>query len=216
MPQRRLRIILIAVLALIVLVAGIAVVRAASGSPAPARSHAAGPAATSSPSAPAPRMDDVLRLPETDDAVRYARAVAVALYRWSTVDTNPDRVMRLLLDDADPSGRELNGLAADLRRHLPTTDQWRLLRDYSTRQDLRIESAEVPEGWSAIQREGRDRLVPGTVAVTIVGVRLREGEWNGDRTSAAHPVTFTVFVGCSPGFDRCHLLRLSVLGEALE
>ena len=159
---------------------------------------------------------DAHPLPETNDAVRYARAIAMALYNWNTGNATATTVADPLIADGDPSGLELNGLASDIRLHLPTAEQWELLRDYETTQTLRVDSAAVPDSWAQIAREQADQLVPGTVAVNIFATRTRSGIWQEAITESSSTVSFTVFVACSPGFDRCHLLRLSTPGQTLE
>jgi hypothetical protein len=175
------------------------------------------PSQTAGPSSPEPDgQSDEHRLPETDDALRYARAVAMALYNWNTGDATPTTVADVLIADGDPSGLELNGLASDIRLHLPTAEQWELLREYETTQTLRVDTAAVPYSWSEIAREQADQLVPGTVAVNIFATRTRAGIWQDGITESNSTVSFTVFVACSPGFDRCRLLRLSTPGQTLE
>lgn len=169
------------------------------------------------PSSPEPSGEsDEHPLPETDDAVRYARAIAMALYNWNTGNATPTTVADALIADGDPSGLELNGLASDIRLHLPTAEQWELLREYKTTQALRVDTAAVPDSWSEIAREQADQLVPGTVAVNIFATRTRAGIWQDGITQSNSTVSFTVFVACSPGFDRCRLLRISTPGQTLE
>jgi len=169
------------------------------------------------PSSPEPSGEsDEHPLPETDDAVRYARAIAMALYNWNTGNATPTTVADALIADGDPSGLELNGLASDIRLHLPTAEQWELLREYKTTQALRVDTAAVPDSWSEIAREQADQLVPGTVAVNIFATRTRAGIWQDGITQSNSTVSFTVFVACSPGFDRCRLLRISMPGQTLE
>lgn len=217
MPRTRLRLVALAVAAVFVTLLAITGVVGLVAGPPEAEPTSPPAVEPSVPSPPETEADgDEQTLPTTGDPIRYARAVARALYEWDTAQSNPASVTGLLMADGDPTGYELAGLAADLRLHLPTADQWMQLREFETVQGLRIDGAFVPDSWTKIARDAGDELVPGTVAVTITGTRLRAGVWQGDEVTAEHPITFTIFVACSPESDRCHLLRLSLPGEALE
>jgi len=74
----------------------------------------------------------------------------------------------------------------------------------------------VPAGWASAVDQAHGELRPGTIAVTIDGTRHRTGIWNGEASSTASPVSFTVFVACPPAFDRCRVLRLSQLDDPLR
>lgn len=103
-----------------------------------------GTAAPSAPATPTPTVtgspgepEALPRLPQTSDAVRYARAAAEALFTWDTLGGHTrDEYLGVLLADADPSGYEAAGLAADLRGYLPSAEVWQQLREYGTVQHL--------------------------------------------------------------------------------
>lgn len=155
-------------------------------------------------------------LPRTADPVRYARSVAEAVFTWDTMSgLMPAGYASVVIADADPSGYETNGLVSDLANYQPTTETWQQLRAYRVTQSLTIERAYVPSSWPGIVASAGDQLTPGTVAVTIEGVRHRAGVWYGKHVTADHDVSFTVFVACRPAFDRCHVLRLSQLDNPL-
>lgn len=216
MTRTRLRLALLAVLALALaaaVVAGVIGLVAGPpdrGEPGPATT----PGVTPGPSSPV--VAPLAELPETVDAVEYARAVALALSTWDTATTTPARLSESLLADADPTGSERNGLAADLRAHLPTEAVWSRLREYDTAQRLDIDDAAVPAPWPQIARDAAAELIPGTTAVTVTGTLTRTGTWQGEQVDRQHPFTLTVFVACAPSFDRCHLLRLGAPGAALD
>lgn len=155
-------------------------------------------------------------LPRTTNPARYARSVAEAIFAWDTMSgLMPADYASVVIADADPSGYETNGLASDLANYLPTVETWQQLRAYRVTQSLTIEQAYVPSSWPGIVASAGDQLTPGTVAVTMEGVRHRAGVWYGERVTADHDVSFTVFVACRPAFDRCHVLRLSQLDNPL-
>lgn len=159
---------------------------------------------------------EVSVLPKTTDPVAYARAVAEAVFTWDTGSgLRPADYASVVIAGADPSGYETNGLVADLTGYLPTDQTWQQLRDYRTAQSLTIHDAYVPDVWAGIVASAGDQLAAGTIAVTIDGTRHRTGTWFGDTETSTHDVTFTVFVGCPPMFDRCHVLRLSRLDDPL-
>ncbi|MBU3995065.1 hypothetical protein J2X12_003829 [Pseudarthrobacter oxydans] len=177
------------------------------------------PSETSAPRSTDPgRGSDALPMVRgSADPVDYAREIAQALFTWDT-SSGIDRsdYLQVLADEAAPAGEEGNGLVADLGNYFPTQEQWRQLLGYETRQQLTIDSAEVPGSWAQILEDASGQLAEGTVAVTIRGERQRSGVWNGEDASSSHEVAFTVFVLCPPEADRCHLLRLSGLGTPLE
>lgn len=145
------------------------------------------------------------------DGVQFARAVAATLFDWDTAATSsPTPVVDALTGVGDP-GDDLPGLASDLRAWLPTPGQWTQLRAYSTRQRLDVTAAAVPDSWAAILAEPANHLVAGTIAVTIDGVRVREGTWFGQPTTSRASVAITVFALCPPATNDgvCRLLRLS-------
>lgn len=187
--------------------------RAPGGTTEPLEPGTVAPTATGSPGEP----EALPRLPHTSDAVRYARAVAEALFTWDTLGGHTrDEHLGVLLADADPTGYEAAGLAADLRGYLPSAEVWQQLREYGTAQHLEDVAAAVPESWAGIVAESGDELLPGTVAVTVDATRVRDGVWLEEPAHSEHPVAFTVFVACEPSFDRCQLLRLSAPDNPLR
>jgi len=156
-------------------------------------------------------------LPQTDDPVALARAVAEALFDWDTTSGYlPSDYEAAVLADADPSGEETSGLITDVATYLPTTEQWLDLATMNVAQSIVIASATIPPDWQTVVAESHGELRPGSTAVTIAGIRDRSGVWNGEPASTSSPVSFTVFVACRPAFDRCHVLRLSQLDNPLR
>jgi hypothetical protein len=185
------------------------------GSTSTSRSSSAGSGSSgetsSAPSGPAPAV-----LPKTDNPVTYARAVAAALFDWSTTTGYaPSDYTSPVLADADPSGEEIAGLISDVASYEPTTDQWTQLATMKVVQHLTITSAVVPSLWPQALAEARGQLRPGTPAITIAGVRHRTGVWYGQPASTTDPVSFTIFEACSPSWPDCHTLRLSQLNDPL-
>ncbi len=167
--------------------------------------------------APATTPGELPTLPATADPDAYARAVAMAVFTWDTADRfSPLDYASVVLAGADPSGEESAGLAADLALYLPTTQVWRQLTDYATSQTLTIDRTFVPDSWAGAVESSGGRIVPGTVAVTIEGIRHRSGVWNDNPVVSEHPVAFTVFVVCPPAYETCHVLRLSELDNPLR
>lgn len=148
----------------------------------------------------------------------FARSVVAVLFDSDTIAaTGPDQILDALVEVGDPSGQDVPGLVADVRRYLPTVDQWAQLRQYATRQHLEITDARVPDSWAAILADPGNGLVDGTLAVTIDGTRVRDGSWFGQATASRSPVAFTVFALCPPATDdSCRLLRLSGLDTPLR
>lgn len=156
-------------------------------------------------------------LPHTTDPIAYAKAVAVSLFDWDTSSGYlPSDYSAAVLADADPSGEETPGLLDDVATYLPTTEQWLDLGAMEVVQSVEIDKAYVPGSWPAAVEQAHGNLRPGTTAVTVTGTRHRSGVWNGDVVESSYPVSFTVFVACPPGFDRCHVLRLSQLDNPLR
>lgn len=176
-------------------------------------------AAAGAPESVAPLSTPARTVPvlrRTSDPLTYARAVAEAMFTWDTMSgLLPADYASVVIADADPSGYETNGLAADLANYLPTDQTWQRLREYQTAQSLTIHDAYVPASWPGIIASAGHQLAPGTVAVTIEGTRHRYGTWFGRSETSDHDVAFTVFVACPPAFDRCHILRLSRLDSPL-
>ncbi len=156
-------------------------------------------------------------LPQTDDPIMYAKAVASVLLDWDTTSGyTPADYEAPVLADADPSGEETSGLIGDVTSYEPTTDQWTQLATMDVAQHLTISSAKVPSLWPEALAEAHGQLRPGTTAVTITGTRHRTGIWYGDKASTSEPVSFTIFEACTPAFSRCHALRLSELNDPLK
>jgi hypothetical protein len=156
-------------------------------------------------------------LPKTDDPIRYAKAVAAALFDWSTGSGySAADYTAPVIADADPSGEEVAGLVEDLAGYEPTSQQWAQLAAMQVAQRLTIMRAVVPSLWGQALAEAHGQLRPGTTAVTITGVRQRVGVWYGQSARTSERVSFTIFEACSPGFSRCHTLRLSKLGDPLR
>jgi hypothetical protein len=184
----------------------------------PLRLPSAGAPATRTPDRAALTGDPNTRfLPRTNDAVAYARAVATALFDWDTsAGYLPADYQAPVLADADPSGEETPGLIDDVGTYLPTVSQWLDLATMDVVQALTIDSVQVPADWQRIVNHAHGELRPGTKAVTITGTRHRTGIWDSEHTATTSPVAFTVFVACRPAFGRCHVLRLSQLGNPLR
>jgi hypothetical protein len=208
MPRSRLRLILIALTAAALLAAlVVGIVGLLRGAP-----EGAVDAAPTSPTiavTPAPAPDA-----STSDPERFARAIAEQLYVWDTQRTTQDRIVTGLLSQGDGDDTLLANLAADIRRHLPTTEQWTQLLELDAAQTLRIDHAEMPEVWAGIAEESADELPPGAVAINIGGSIHRTGTWHDETVVADAAVAFTVFAACPP-LEQCHLLRLSLPGAVL-
>lgn len=170
--------------------------------------------------APVSQSDPVTAPPEliaTPDPVAYAESVAEVLFTWDTVsDFDPTQPGERLLLDADPSGYEITELVTDLANYLPSPAVWLELREYGVRQWLILHSSAVPDSWPATAESAGDQIRDGTFAVTIEATRMRAGTWFQEPHHSADDLAFTVFVGCQPSFDRCHLLRLSRLNHPLR
>jgi hypothetical protein len=152
------------------------------------------------------------------DPTTFATSVASTLFDWDTAGAgSPVEYADRLLAVGDPSGQESAGLAADVAAYLPTTEGWAFLKQYYTRQWLEVRSVNEPDQWEqAMAEAGPAGLDTGTIALTVEGVRHREGEWNGAAVTSEHDVAFTVFVVCGPSYATCHLLRLSRLDDPLD
>ncbi|MBN9605028.1 MAG: hypothetical protein J0G30_00245 [Actinomycetales bacterium] len=171
---------------------------------APAPGHSAAPP----DAAGADETPGTVRLPVTGDPIRYASAVAEALFAWDTADgLTPDGYRTALHTAATTESEESNGLYHDIANYLPDADAWAQLLQMQARQWLEIASAEIPGRWA----DAADHPWAGehTVAVTVDGTRHREGVWGGKATATASPVAFTVFLSCPPG-EGCKLLRLTL------
>lgn len=218
--RRRLIITLTATGLVLAILAGIGIYGLVTG---PRRSPTSDPTptatspASSSPSTPTTPSNTLRPLPVTTNPEAYARAVALALFDWNTYSLRTrDDHRQLLLDGADPSGREAPGLVQDLDGYLPSQETWRQLQEYRTAQHLEITQIVVPDAWAEALVVGGDVIAEGTVAYTIDGIRHRTGVWLGEPVSSEHAVAFTVFIACPPAFEQCRLLRLSVLDTPLR
>lgn len=169
---------------------------------------------TMPPSLPTRTPPVPTRLPDIGDAEAFARAAATALFTWDTSSGYaPSEYAQVLSDASDPL--DADALASDVRTYLPTADAWAQLKSYQTRQWLTIDTATVPDAWhTALAQAAPGQLPPGATAYTITGTRHRTGMWGAQPTSANRPVSFTVFLACTPPAPEfrpgpCRLLRLS-------
>lgn len=173
----------------------------------------------SSPAAPGPSQPGrIAPVEPSEDPEEFARNVATALFAWDTGSgLMPLDYTSVLMAVADPAGTEQAGLASDIAAYLPVRQSWVDLRQYATTQHLEITDAFVPEAWATAEAQAQPgQLAPGTTAITIEGVRHRQGDWNDEPVTSEHEVAFTVFVVCAPAYDTCHLLRLSELDNPLR
>jgi hypothetical protein len=234
--RRRVLVPVIAIVIVLAALFGVATYGLITFRPHPTRPRAVGTATASeaSPSAtvpsntpapsetPNPPSEDAgswqtCPLPNTDNPIGYAEAVASELLGWSTTaGISLDEYANQLLCDADPSGVEVNGLVSDLGNYFPSEDAWARLREYETSQRLEITDSYIPKSWSNIVRDNGEQLPEGATAVTVEGVRHRDGIVDGKLTTSRSTVAFTVFLGCQRGYGRCHLLRLSQLDNPLK
>ncbi|MFC6697251.1 cell wall protein [Nocardioides daphniae] len=217
-PTRRLLAIALAISAAATTLIAYAVWRGASGpsgSPSPPRSDQTIPLLVEAPAARTPQQ--LRSLSRTDDPQAFVREVALALFGFdtTTVITRADHLAQLV-EVADPTGESAPGLVSDLDNYLPTPQAWTQLAQYETRQWLAIDSITTPSKWSEALAQAGDELLPGTTALTVRGVRHREGVWEGEHVASDHEVAFTVFIVCAPAYPQCHLLRLSLLDRPLE
>ncbi|MBN9178779.1 MAG: hypothetical protein J0I43_15610 [Microbacterium sp.] len=176
-------------------------------------------AATPAPSAAAPSSPEPI--PALSDPEGFARQVAQALFTWDTSSgLEPSDYAQVLADAADTT--EANALATDVRTYLPSPEAWAQLRTYQTRQRLTIDSVVVPEAWATAEAQAAPGQIPrGATAYTIEGTRHRTGIWSTEPVEASRPVSFTVFIVCTPPApefraDMCRLLRLSALANPLR
>lgn len=176
-------------------------------------------AATPAPSAGAPSSPKPI--PALSDPEEFARQVAQALFTWDTASgLEPSDYAQVLADAADTA--EANALATDVRAYLPSSEAWAQLRTYQTRQWLTIDSVVVPDAWTIAEAQAAPGQVPrGATAYTIEGTRHRTGIWSTEPVEASRPVSFTVFIVCTPPAPEfranlCRLLRLSALDNPLR
>src|SRR5579875_1481815 len=144
-----------------------------SGSPSTGASSPTGTSAGSSGAATGPAS---AVLPQTDNPVTYAKAVAAALFDWNTTSGyTPSDYTSPVLADADPSGEEMAGLIGDVTSYEPTTAEWTELATMKVIERLAITSAKVPSLWPEALAQARGQLRPGTTAITITGTLHRTG-----------------------------------------
>jgi hypothetical protein len=177
------------------------------------------PTLTAPPTPSAPATTTALpQVPRSADPETFTRSVADTLFAWDTASgLLPLDYTSIVLAVGDPSGTEQAGLASDISTYLPTRDAWIELRQYATRQHLVIDTTVIPDTWKeAVEQANPGQIAPGTVAVTVEGIRHRAGVWNGQPVTSEHPVAFTAFVVCAPSYPTCHLLRLSQLDNPLR
>lgn len=227
MPASRRHLIVLALLAVVVLATvGVGVyglVRGPNhtttsrhGSAGTGRSSTTGSGSSGSSGAASTAGPVPATLPKTDNPVIYAKAVAEALFDWSTITGYaPSDYTAPVLADADPSGEEIAGLVTDVASYEPTTAEWTELATMKVVQTLSITSAKVPSLWPEALAEAHGELRAGTTAITITGTLHRTGVWYGQAASTTDPVSFTVFEACSPSWPDCHTLRLSQLNDPL-
>lgn len=154
----------------------------------------------------------------TNNPEEFVSRVATALFTWDTGSGfMPLDYAATLLEVGDPSGHEQAGLAADIATYFPSREAWLQLRRYGTTQQIDIAEISMPLSWKeAVSQAKPGQLVPGVMAYTIDGVRMRGGEWEGKTESLSEPVTFTLFIACPPDGGDCYLLRISQLGNPLR
>jgi len=180
----------------------------------------------------------------TSDGEVFARSVAQRLYTWDTTAGEVAEYAQMLVDVANPSGREASGLAADVRAHLPSREAWASLRTHQTRQWITIDDLYVPAAWAEAEAQARPgQLPPGATAYTLSGTRHRDGIWGTEPVEAEHDIEVTIFLACPPPTPnsrdaeeaeeaedspedepaatasengQCYLLRLSAPGQALH
>ena len=152
------------------------------------------------------------------DPVLFAQTIAHTLFNWDTRTDTPERIRDQVLAWADPTGRETPGLITDIAGYLPDSGMWAVLRGYETTQHLEITSAAVPDSWAQITRSAApDQIPPGATAVTVTGIRHRDGVTFGQPSSVERDVSFTIFLTCpTTSTGSCHVLRLSSLDTPLD
>lgn len=184
-----------------------------SDAPTPAATIAPAPTAGASPAV----------VPRTGGPEAFARNVAEALFAWDTASGfGPSDYAQMLADVA--ADEEADALVGDVRAYLPTSEAWAQLRQYATRQWLTVEEAFVPDAWAtAVEQAAPGQIPGGALAYTIAGTRHRDGISGTEPVEASRPVSFTVFIVCTPpipgrgaGWGLCELLRLSKLDSPLR
>lgn len=164
-----------------------------------------------------------MAVPQQGGSEAFARAVAGALFAWdTTTGDGPMDYAQMLADVA--ADEEADALAGDVRAYLPSVEAWGQLRQYQTRQWLIVDTAVIPEAWdTAVAQAAPGQIPAGIVAYTIEGTRHRDGTWGTEPVEASRPVSFTVFIVCTPAVTNrgvtgttCELLRLSQLDNPLR
>jgi len=147
---------------------------------------------------------------------RFARQVASTLFDWDTMTDTPAAITQRLTAGADLAGDETPGLIQDIGMYLPSPDIWDRLQQYQTRQHLDIDTATIPSSWTEIVASAQPGQIPqGAIAYTISGTRHRDGVVDGQPETATRPVSFTMFITCTPS-GQCYLLRLSIPDTPLQ
>ncbi|WOF21938.1 hypothetical protein N8K70_11150 [Microbacterium betulae] len=210
-------------LALLILV-GAGIYGLVRGPAAPTDPMPSGRPSTTAPVTPSPTPDGELEpLDQSLGPVAFAQAVAQALFTWDTTTGHaPSDYAQVLADAAH--GSEADAFVGDVRAYLPTNDAWAQLRQYATRQWLTIDEVFVPEAWeTAVEQAAPGQIPAGAVSYTIEGTRHRDGILGTDPVEASRPVSFTVFLACTPpspgrgaGSGSCEVLRLSQLDNPLR
>ncbi|WP_448257660.1 hypothetical protein [Microbacterium aurum] len=225
--DRRRRRLLIATIAgglVLLLLVGVGVYGLLRGPASRTDTTPAGPSVPSATSTPAgPDGQGPVAVSQTGGPEAFARAVAVALFTWDTTSGYQAVDYAQMLADV-AADEEADALAGDVRAYLPSPQAWAQLRQYQTRQWLAIDTAVIPEAWeSAVAQAAPGQIPAGAVAYTITGTRHRDGTWGTEPVEASRPVTFTVFIACTPVVTdrgvtgtRCELLRLSHLDKPLR
>lgn len=227
LADRRRRRLLIATIAgglVLLLLVGVGIYGLLRG-PAPRSDSipAAPPSSTVTAPPAGPSREGPAAVPRAGGPEAFARAVASALFTWdTTTGDGPMDYAQMLADVA--ADEEAAALAGDVRAYLPTSEAWGQLRQYQTRQWLIIDTAVIPDAWNtAVAQAAPGQIPAGTVAYTIDGTRHRDGTWGTEPVEASRPVSFTVFIVCTPAVTgrgvtgtTCELLRLSQLDNPLR
>ncbi|GAA0993301.1 hypothetical protein [Subtercola frigoramans] len=193
-----------------------------TASPTPSTTTATAAPAPTTPGDAGPRP--ITGLGESEE---FARQVAEALFTWNTTSGYGPADYAQTLADITASV-EADAAATDVRAYIPTPAAWAQLRTHQTRQRLSIDTIDIPDAWeTAVAQAAPGQLPDGAVAYTITGTRHRDGIWNTEPVTTAHPVAFTVFLTCAPErstapapgdgiTETCQLLRLSQLDNPLR
>ena len=180
------------------------------------------PPAAATASAESARETEPAAVPRTGGPEAFARNVATALFAWDTASGySPFDYAQVLADVA--ASTEADALVGDVRAFLPSAEAWAQLRQYATRQWLTVDTAVIPDAWqTAVEQAAPGQIQAGATAYTITGTRHRDGTWGTEPVEASRPVTFTVFLVCTPPIPGrgstglCEVLRLSELDNPLR